>query len=176
MARKILNEELKRLDVEAFKAAKKQPVIILLDNIRSRNNVGSVFRTSDAFLIEQIILSGITPTPPHRDIYKTALGATESVSWSHTDNILETISTLQKEGYQIIAVEQVESAIKLHEFSLGSKEKIVLVFGSEVGGVQQAVVDVSDVCLEIPQLGTKHSLNISVSTGIVLWHLLSSRF
>jgi len=176
MSRKILNEELNRLDIEAFKAAEKQPVIIFLDNIRSRNNVGSVFRTSDAFLIEQIILGGITPTPPHRDIYKTALGATDSVNWSHTDDILNTISTLQKEGYRIIAIEQVEGAIELQQFSLDSIEKVVLVFGSEVGGVQQAVVDKADVCLEIPQLGTKHSLNISVSVGVVLWHLLNRRF
>lgn len=176
MSRKILNEELNRLDVEAFKLAKKQPVIILLDNIRSRNNVGSVFRTSDAFLIKQIILGGITPTPPHRDIYKTALGATNTVSWTHTDNILDTISTLQKEGYRIIAIEQVEGAIELQQFNIESTEKVVLVFGSEVGGVQQTIVDVADVCLEIPQFGTKHSLNISVSVGVVLWHLLNNRF
>lgn len=173
MPRKILNEELNRLDVEAFKKAEKHPVIILLDNIRSRNNVGSVFRTADAFLIEKIILGGITPIPPHRDIYKTALGATNSVQWEHTNDLIDTLINLQKEGYHILAIEQVEGAITLQKFNLPAKEKAVLIFGSEVGGVQQAIVDIADNCIEIPQFGTKHSLNISVSVGVVLWHLLS---
>ena len=171
--RKILNEELNRLDVEAFKKATKHPVIILLDNIRSRNNVGSVFRTADAFLIEKIVLGGITPTPPHRDIYKTALGATDSINWEHTDDIINTLSNLQNNSYKIIAVEQVEDAIPLQKFDLLFGEKVVLVFGSEVGGVQQTIVNFADDCIEIPQFGTKHSLNISVSVGVVLWHLLS---
>jgi len=176
LPRKILNEELNRLDVAAFKKAEKHPVIILLDNIRSRNNVGAVFRTSDAFLIEKILLGGITPIPPHRDIYKTALGATGSVLWEHTNNIVESLISLQTEGYRIIAIEQVEGAIALQNYNLSADEKVVLVFGSEVGGVQQAIVDIADDCIEIPQFGTKHSLNISVSVGVVLWHLLSKRF
>lgn len=175
MPRKILNDELNRLDIEAFKKAEKNPVIILLDNIRSRNNVGSVFRTSDAFLIEKIILGGITPTPPHRDIYKTALGATNSVKWQHTEDIITTLISLQKEGYRIIAIEQVEGAVALQNFSLQAVEKVVLVFGSEVGGVQQTIIDMANDCIEIPQFGTKHSLNISVSVGVVLWHLLSKK-
>lgn len=176
MRRKILNEELNRLDIAAFKKAKKHPVIVFLDNIRSRNNVGSVFRTADAFLIEKIILGGISPTPPHRDIYKTALGATDSVDWEHTVDDLTTLSNLQRLGYKIMVIEQVDNSIPLQQFDLPVDEKVVLVFGSEVGGVQQAIVNLADTCLEIPQFGTKHSLNISVSTGVVLWHLLSNKF
>jgi len=176
MPRKILNEELNRLEVDAFKKADKHPVILFLDNIRSRNNVGAVFRTSDAFLIEKIILGGITPTPPHRDIYKTALGATDSVLWNYTNNLIETLTNLQNDGYRIIAIEQVEGAIALQKYSLSIGEKVVLVFGSEVGGVQQAIVDMANDCIEIPQFGTKHSLNISVSVGVVLWHLLCKQF
>lgn len=172
MPLKILNEELNRLDVPAFKAAKKNPIIILLDNIRSRNNVGSVFRTADAFLIEKIILGGICPAPPHRDIYKTALGATESVNWEHSNDIMLAIKNAKDQGYKLLAVEQVKGAISLEEFNYKQNEKVILVFGSEVGGVQQEIIDLADACIEIPQFGTKHSLNISVSVGVVLWQLM----
>ncbi len=169
--RKLKNSELNRLTVEAFKKIKKTPIVVVLDNIRSLNNIGSVFRTSDAFLIEKIYLCGITARPPHRDIHKTALGATESVDWTYIENTLECIEHLQREGYQCIAVEQAEQSLMLDEFDSRQHEKIAIVFGNEVKGVQQSVIHRCDNCLEIPQLGTKHSLNISVSAGIVLWHL-----
>ena len=142
-----------------------------MDNIRSLNNIGSVFRTSDAFLIKKIYLCGITAKPPHRDIQKTALGATESVDWAYIENAIECINHLQKEGYYCIAVEQADQSLMLNEFYSRQHEKIAVVFGNEVKGVQQSIIDRCDNCVEIPQLGTKHSLNISVSAGIVLWHL-----
>lgn len=169
--RKLKNSELNRLSVEAFKKVKKTPIIVVLDNIRSLNNIGSVFRTSDAFLIEKIYLCGITAKPPHRDIQKTALGATESVDWAYIENTIECIQHLQKEGYHCIAIEQAEQSLMLDEFDRKQHEKIAVVFGNEVKGVQQSVIDRCDNCIEIPQLGTKHSLNISVSAGVVLWHL-----
>lgn len=167
--RKLANEELTRKSVEEFKAAEKLPVAVVLDNIRSLNNVGSAFRTSDAFRIQKIYLCGITGTPPHRDIQKTALGATESVDWEHFENTEDLIVSLQNGGYTAIAIEQAEGATLLNEFHVLGDKKYCLVFGNEVFGVDQTVVDACDEVIEIPQEGTKHSLNISVSMGVVLW-------
>lgn len=167
--RKLKNEELSRLDVEGFKKAKKTPIVVVLDNIRSLNNIGSVFRTSDAFLIEKIYLCGITATPPHKDIRKTALGATESVTWEHRESTLELIEEYNSKGYNSIAIEQAENATMLNELEVDSSKPYVVVFGNEVKGVQQSVVDICSDVVEIPQFGTKHSLNISVSAGVVLW-------
>lgn len=169
--RKLKNEELIRLDVDAFKKAKKTPIIIVLDNIRSLNNIGSVFRTADAFLIEKVYLCGITATPPHKDIRKTALGATDSVDWEYKEHTLDLINEYNSKGYVTLAVEQAENATMLNELQVNSSEKYVLVFGNEVKGVAQDVVSSCTNVLEIPQFGTKHSLNISVSAGIAIWHL-----
>ena len=169
--RKLKNSELGRIDVESFKKKEKVSIIVILDNIRSLNNIGSVFRTSDAFLIEKIYLCGITAKPPHKDIHKTALGATESVEWEHFENTLELIKKLQKENIKIVSIEQAENSTMLQNFELLKNQKYAVVFGNEVKGVQQEVVSASDYCVEIPQYGTKHSLNISVSCGIVLWYL-----
>jgi tRNA G18 (ribose-2'-O)-methylase SpoU len=168
--RKLANEELNRLEVDAFKKSKKNPIVLVLDNVRSMNNVGSAFRTGDAFLIEKIYLCGITAKPPHREINKTALGATETVAWEHFENTSDAVERLKKEGYTIMSVEQAEDSLSLENFTPNSDEKYAFVFGNEVYGVEQEVVDKSDYCLEIPQFGTKHSLNISVSIGVVLWH------
>ncbi|WMN07903.1 RNA methyltransferase [Marivirga arenosa] len=168
--RKLANEELNRLEVEEFKETPKNPIVLVLDNIRSMNNVGSAFRTSDAFLIEKIYLCGITAKPPHREINKTALGATDSVEWEHLESTLDAIEKLKQEGYKVMSVEQAEESLSLEEFNPQKDEKYAFVFGNEVFGVEQEVVDKSDHCLEIPQFGTKHSLNISVSIGVVLWH------
>lgn len=170
--RKLKNSELNRLSVADFKEAKKLPVVVVLDNIRSLNNIGSVFRTADAFLLEKIYLCGITAQPPHRDIHKTALGATESVEWEYQEDTLSCVKQLQNEGYQCLAVEQAEESLMLQDFDRSKYDKIAVVFGNEVKGVQQSVINQCNHCLEIPQLGTKHSLNISVSAGIVLWHML----
>ncbi|EAR02182.1 RNA methyltransferase [Maribacter sp. HTCC2170] len=167
--RKLKNEELNRLDVDSFKKTEKTPIILVLDNIRSLNNIGSVFRTADAFLIEKIYLCGITAIPPHKDIRKTALGATESVSWEYRKDTLELIKELQADDCEIAAVEQADNSQMLNEFLIQKTSKYALVFGNEVKGVSQEVVSASDVVLEIPQFGTKHSLNISVSAGIVIW-------
>ena len=169
--KKLKNSELNRIDVTTFKQVKKTPLIVILDNIRSLNNIGSVFRTSDAFLIEKIYLCGITATPPHKDIHKTALGATESVEWEYAENTLDVIKKLQQENIKIASVEQAENSIKLQDFTVDKSQKYAIVMGNEVKGVQQEVVDASDYCIEIPQYGTKHSLNISVTTGIVIWDL-----
>ena len=169
--RKLRNNELGRISVSTFKKATKTPIIVVLDNIRSLNNVGSVFRTSDAFLIEKIYLCGITAIPPNREIHKTALGATESVDWEHKQDTLALVKKLKSEGIVVAAIEQAENSIMLDKFSLESNKKIAIVFGNEVKGVQQEVVSESDYCVEIPQKGTKHSLNISVSCGVVLWDL-----
>lgn len=171
--RKIPNEELNRIDVAAFKQANKLPVVLILDDIRSLNNVGAVFRTSDAFRIEKIYLCGITPRPPHRDIQKTALGATESVSWAYAENAEALVKTLAADNYEVWSVEQVEGATMLNEFTPNANKKLALVFGNEVKGVSQAVVNTSDGCIEIPQFGTKHSINISVSVGVVVWDVFS---
>ncbi len=167
--RKLRNDELGRLEVSEFKSVPKIPLIIILDNIRSLMNVGSVFRTSDAFIIKQIILCGITATPPHREIQKTALGATESVDWIYTEDSLEAVKILQAKDVKVYAVEQAENSIMLDQFHFDFTQEIALVFGNEVKGVRQEVVDAADGCIEIPQFGTKHSLNISISAGIVIW-------
>jgi 23S rRNA (guanosine2251-2'-O)-methyltransferase len=167
--KKLSMEELNRLSVEEFKQTPKVSLVIVLDNVRSLNNVGSAFRTSDAFAIEKICLCGITGTPPHREIQKTALGATESVAWEYFPNTLEAMESFKKQGYKICSFEQVEKSIKLHEFVPEKEGKYILVFGNEVFGVTQEVIDQSDFVIEIPQLGTKHSLNISVSMGIAIW-------
>lgn len=171
--RKLKNSELNRLNVDEFKSAKKTPLIIVLDNIRSLNNIGSVFRTSDAFLIEKIYLCGITATPPHNDIRKTALGSTETVDWEYVENTFELVKKLQTEGIKIISIEQAENATLLHNFTPQHNTTYALVFGNEVKGVAQHIVDASDVVIEIPQFGTKHSLNISVSCGVVVWDVFS---
>ena len=170
MNRKLKNEELDRIDVEEFKTIAKTPIVIVLDNIRSLNNIGSVFRTADAFLIEAVYLCGITAQPPHRDIQKTALGATESVEWKYFKTTTEAIKELKKNNYIIASIEQAENAVMLNDFEPKS-EKLAVVFGNEVNGVEQDVVDMSNVVIEIPQFGTKHSLNISVSCGVVIWDL-----
>ena len=169
--RKLKNSELDRLSVEEFKQTDKTPLIIVLDNIRSLNNIGSVFRTSDAFLIEKIYLCGITATPPHKDIHKTALGSTDTVDWEYIENTIALIERLKSEHVIVASIEQAESAIILYDFEPQPNQKYALVFGNEVKGVAQNVVSASDVILEIPQFGTKHSLNISVSCGVVVWDL-----
>ena len=171
--RKLKNNELDRISVAAFKTAKKTPLIVVLDNIRSLNNIGSVFRTSDAFLIEKIYLCGITAIPPNKDIHRTALGATESVAWEYVENPLTLIEKLKAENVNVLAIEQAENSTKLNSFFPKSDQTYAIVMGNEVKGVQQEVVNASDLCIEIPQLGTKHSLNISVTTGVVLWDLCS---
>ena len=169
--RKLKNSELGRLNVEDFKKTDKIPLIVVLDNIRSLNNIGSVFRTSDAFLIKKIYLCGITAQPPHKEIHKTALGATESVEWEYVEDTLSLVKKLQAENVIVAAIEQVENSTMLQDFSIESNQKYAIVMGNEVKGVQQDVVSTSDFCIEIPQFGTKHSLNISVSCGVVLWDL-----
>ena len=171
--RKLKNSELDRLDVSEFKEAKKSPIIIILDNIRSLNNIGSVFRTSDAFLIEKIYLCGITAQPPHNDIRKTALGSTETVDWEYAANTINVVANLKNEGVKICAIEQAERATMLDTFQPQPNTKYAFVFGNEVKGVAQDVVTASDEVIEIPQFGTKHSLNISVSTGVVIWDVFS---
>ena len=169
--KKLTNDELNRIDISEYKSTEKSPFIVVLDNIRSLNNIGSVFRSSDAFLIESIYLCGITAQPPHRDIHKTALGATESVDWKYFENTNLAIDFLKKQGYIIVSVEQAEGSILLQDFEVEKNKKYALVLGHEVKGVAQDIVDQSDYVLEIPQYGTKHSFNISVTTGIVLWEL-----
>ena len=171
--RKLKNSELDRLSVNAFKEADKTPVIIVLDNIRSLNNIGSVFRTSDAFLIKKIYLCGITATPPHKDIHKTALGSTDTVAWEHVENTIELVKKLKQDGVKVCSIEQAENATMLNNFKVESNTKYALVFGNEVKGVAQDVVNASDVVIEIPQFGTKHSLNIAVSCGVVVWDMFS---
>lgn len=171
--RKLKNSELDRLSVDDFKLVKKTPIIIVLDNIRSLNNIGSVFRTSDAFLIEKIYLCGITAKPPHKDIHKTALGSTDTVDWEHVENTMHLVETLQAENIKVCAIEQAENATMLNDFKPEADTTYALVFGNEVKGVDQNVVSASDMVIEIPQFGTKHSLNISVSCGIVIWDVFS---
>ena len=167
--RKIENNELNRKSIDDFKKSKKTPLIFILEDIRSLHNIGSVFRTADAFLVEKIILCGITATPPNKEIHKTALGATETVTWEHHEDILKLLERLKKEEIIILAIEQVENAIFLQDFEVENNKKYALIFGNEVHGVAQETVRACHGCIEIPQLGTKHSLNIAVSAGIVVW-------
>ena len=167
--KKLLNSELNRLNPEEFKKAKKIPVIIILDNIRSQHNVGAVFRTSDAFLIESLCICGITATPPNAEIHKSALGAENAVDWKYYKNTQEAVIEKKTHGYTIISIEQAQGAIELSQFKISEKNKYALVFGNEVKGVAQDIVDISDYCIELAQFGTKHSLNISVTAGIVIW-------
>jgi 23S rRNA (guanosine2251-2'-O)-methyltransferase len=169
--RKLSNDELNRKSVTEFHVAAKSPFIIVLDNVRSLNNVGSIFRTADAFIVEAVWLCGITATPPHREIHKTALGATESVAWRYFSTAAEAVRELKENGYIIISVEQAEGAVSLDRYVPEPEKKYALVFGHEIKGVSDEVVDLSDACIEIPQYGTKHSFNVAVSTGIVLWEL-----
>jgi tRNA G18 (ribose-2'-O)-methylase SpoU len=171
--RKLRNSELDRKSVDQFKKAEKTPIIVILDNIRSLNNIGSVFRTADAFLIQKIYLCGITAQPPHKDIQKTALGATETIEWEYVENSLELVEKLKSEGIKVYSIEQAEGAIMLNDFEPIKSKTSAVIFGNEVKGVQQKVVSASDGVIEIPQLGSKHSLNIAVSTGVVLWDLFS---
>ncbi len=161
--------ELNRIDVDEFKKTDKTPLVIILDNVRSALNVGSAFRTSDAFLVEKIYLTGITAKPPHKEIQKSALGATESVAWEYVESTVDLVRRLQTQGYQVIPVEQVSSSTSLENFQPLQNEKYAFVFGNEVFGVKDEVVEMVEQCIEIPQFGTKHSLNISVSLGVVIW-------
>lgn len=167
---KLKNKDLERISIEEFKKSRKTPITIVLDNVRSSLNVGSVFRTSDAFLIEKIILCGITPTPPNKDIRKSALGSTNSVDWDYENNTIDAVLKLKKNNYQIIGVEQVKESTMLNNFNI-SKDPIAIIFGNEVDGVNNNVINLCNEIIEIPQFGTKHSLNISVSSGIVIWEL-----
>jgi 23S rRNA (guanosine2251-2'-O)-methyltransferase len=167
--KKLSMDELNRLSAEEFIKSKKMPVAVVLDNIRSQNNIGSVFRTSDAFRVETIHLCGITATPPHREIQKTALGATESVKWEYFSDTELSIQSLKAKGYYIVVIEQADESILLTDYEYDEGRKVALIFGNEVNGVQQKIVDMADACIEIPQMGTKHSLNVSVSAGIVIW-------
>jgi len=169
--RKLLNRELERKTVDQFRKSEKSPFVIVLDNVRSQSNVGSIFRTADAFLTKAIYLCGITAKPPHREIQKTALGATESVTWKYFPKTTNAILDLKEEGYKIIGIEQTEGSVELQDMHVEKGEKYALIFGHEVDGVDQNVLNLCDFCVEIPQFGTKHSFNIAVSAGIVLWEL-----
>lgn len=169
--RKLKNSELERKTVEEFRDAEKTPLIVILDNVRSLNNIGSVFRTCDAFLIKKIYLCGITAIPPHKDIHKTALGATETVAWEYIKDTREVVMNLRRAGTEVFAVEQAENAVMLQEFTPASGKTLAVIFGNEVKGVQQEVVDACNGVIEIPQHGSKHSLNIAVSAGIIIWDI-----
>jgi tRNA G18 (ribose-2'-O)-methylase SpoU len=173
--RKLKNEELGRLSAEEYQDATKLPVVMVLDNVRSLNNVGSVFRTSDAFRVEQICLCGITGKPPHREIHKTALGATESVPWQYFRTTLDAVSDLKHKGYILIGIEQIDESTALQEFSPDPSAQLAFIFGNEINGIDPEVLPYLDRCIEIPQFGTKHSFNISISAGIVLWHYFIQR-
>lgn len=162
--------ELHRLSVDEFRHTAKTPLAVVLDSVRSLNNVGSIFRTADAFVVEQVCLCGITATPPHPDIHKTALGAEDAVAWSHYDTVGQCVDTLRAQGYTICAIEQAHNSVSLERFQADDTRRYAVVFGHEVRGVAQEVVDTSDYCIEIPQCGTKHSLNVAISAGIVMWH------
>lgn len=169
--KKLSMEDLNRISVEEFRQADKLPLVVVLDNVRSMNNIGSVFRTSDAFRVEKICLCGITACPPHRDIHKTALGAEESVSWEYFDETSECIESLKRQSYKVYAVEQVDESVMLDEFETQSGTPTAIVFGNEVEGVDEEVIPLCDGCVEIPQFGTKHSLNISIAAGILIWEM-----
>lgn len=162
---------LNRISVEEFKKAEKTPLVVVLDNVRSLNNIGSVFRTSDAFRVAKICLCGITACPPHRDIHKTALGAEDSVDWEYFDTTAECIATLKSDGFKVYAVEQVDESIMLDHFAVETLQPLAIVFGNEVEGVDEEVISLCDACIEIPQFGTKHSLNISIAAGILIWEM-----
>jgi tRNA G18 (ribose-2'-O)-methylase SpoU len=171
--RKLKLDELNRPSIEEFKQQEKLPITVILDNVRSMHNVGSVFRTADGLAVEQIILCGITGQPPHREIEKTALGATQSIDWKYFEKTTDALCALKKDGYKIIAIEQAENSTMLNQFSPAQNEKYALIFGNEVNGVSEEAMKEIDVCIEIPQFGTKHSFNIVVSAGIVLWDLIA---
>jgi tRNA G18 (ribose-2'-O)-methylase SpoU len=171
--RKLKITELNRLSVEAYRESRKLPLVVVLDDVRSLHNVGSVFRTADAFRVEALYLCGITACPPHAEIHKTALGAEDTVDWAYFSHAQEAVDKLKSEGYTLCAAEQTEGSVMLNELALDRGKKYAVVFGNEVKGVSQAVVDRCDVCIEIPQYGTKHSLNVSVSAGIVLWDMFT---
>ena len=174
--RKLKITELNRLTTEEFKLRKKTPLVIVLDNVRSLHNVGSVFRTSDAYLVETVCLCGITSTPPHAEIHKSALGAENSVDWVYFEDTLEAIKELKSKGFEVLAIEQAEGSTMLNQLEINPSGKYAVVLGNEVKGVQQAVVDACDGCIEIPQYGTKHSLNVSVTAGIIIWEFASKLF
>ena len=174
--RKLKITELKRLTTEEFKSRKKTPLVVVLDNVRSLHNVGSVFRTSDAYLVEAVCLCGITSTPPHAEIHKSALGAENSVDWVYFEDTLEAIKELKTKGFEVLAIEQTEGSTMLNQLEINPSGKYAVVLGNEVKGVQQAVVDACDGCIEIPQYGTKHSLNVSVTAGIIIWEFASKLF
>lgn len=165
-------DDLNRKSVDEFKSSEKFPIVVVLDNVRSMHNVGSVFRTADGFLLEAIYLCGYTPRPPHRDIHKTALGATETVAWLGFDTTLEAVEKLKYEGYKLYAVEQANNSIHLQNFKNNADQKLAIIFGNEVEGVAQNIIDICEACIEIPQFGMKHSLNVSVAAGIVLYKLI----
>ncbi|MDM1524244.1 RNA methyltransferase [Empedobacter sp. 225-1] len=167
--RKLKLDELGRVSTEEYKEIEKNPIVVVLDNVRSMHNVGAVFRTSDAFLIYKIYLCGITATPPHKEIHKTAIGAENSVDWEYVKDSNELVAKLKEEGYQIVTIEQTEGSVLLNEFEIDQSQKYAIIMGNEVDGVQQSIIDQCDTCIEIPQSGTKHSLNVSVCTGIILW-------
>lgn len=171
MYRKKTMDELNRLSTEEMQNTQKQPVIVILDDIRSMHNVGSAFRTCDAFAIEQLYLCGYTPQPPHRDIHKTALGATETVNWQYFNDTLSAVKHAREMGYSIVAVEQAHKSTLLNDYKIKEGEKVAFVFGNEVNGVNDEILEIADCCIEIPQYGSKHSLNISVSLGVVLWEV-----
>ncbi|MBQ7388369.1 MAG: RNA methyltransferase [Paludibacteraceae bacterium] len=162
-------EDLHRISVETFKSTKKKPLVMILDNVRSLHNVGSVFRTSDAYLVEKIFLCGITAVPPSAEIHKTALGAEDTVQWEYAENTVAVVTSLKANGYTVLAIEQVEGSVSLNDFAIDNNRKYAVILGNEVKGVQQSVVDQCDACIELPQFGTKHSLNVSVTAGIVIW-------
>ena len=172
--KKLKLEELGRIDVETFKKTEKIPLVVVLDNIRSMHNVGAAFRTADAFLVEKIILCGITPKPPHREIHKAALGATESVDWQFYDNVKEAAIDLKTLGFEIVGIEQTTNSVIITDFEIDKTKKYALVLGNEVEGISDEILTDLDVCLEIPQLGTKHSLNVSVCGGIVMWEFFKN--
>jgi 23S rRNA (guanosine2251-2'-O)-methyltransferase len=174
MMQKLSMDQLERKQPEEFRKSDKLPIVVVLDNVRSMHNVGSIFRTADAFLLESIYLCGYTPRPPHRDIQKTALGATETVTWKAFDDIREALQELRQNDYQLLAAEQTTESLPLHQAQFERGERLAIIFGNEVEGVQQEVIDECSMCIEIPQLGTKHSLNVSVAAGVVLWKLIEA--
>ncbi len=171
--KKLSMDELCRISVEEFKESDKIPLVVVLDNIRSLNNIGSVFRTADAFRVAKIMLCGITATPPHRDIHKTALGAENSVEWKYYENTIDCIADLKAAGYKVYAVEQADESVSLQSFQVMENDRIAVIVGNEVDGVDDDVIQASDGCIEIPQYGTKHSLNVSIATGIVIWDVFT---